>query len=650
MATQEAPLPHGAWTSPITADLIATSGIRLGAIRTDGDAVFWVEGRPTEGGRMVIVRRASDGTIDDVIPAPFSARTRANEYGGGAFIACGGRVYFSNDDDGRVYVTRGQDTPQALTPTGAFHFADFAVDDTRNRLVCVREDSTLSEANPVNTVVAIALDGSQRVDVLCDGEDFYSDPRVSPDGHVLSWLAWNQPDMPWDSSILWVAAFNDAGTPSGPRRCAGGDGVSVFQPEWSPAGVLHFVDDRTGWWNIRRWTEEGGDTPVTDHMAEVGFPQWNFGMTVYALHPSGAIAYAVCDRGQWSLMHLTAHGEARPLSLPFTEFDASIRFAGDAVVAHLGSPTQSDSVVLITVGDERYATLQRTASVAVADEWFSRPEQIEFPTEGGVTAHAFYYPPHHPTMSAPDGERPPLIIHSHGGPTAAASTSLRMSYQYWTSRGFAIVDVNYGGSTGFGRAYRDRLNGAWGIVDVHDCINAAKFLVQRGDVDGSRLAIAGGSAGGFTTLAALTFHDDLAAGVSSYGVGDLAALAEHTHKFEARYLDLLVAPWPSGRAVYDARSPIHHTDLLSCPVLLLQGLEDRVVPPAQAEQMMAAMRAKGLPCAYIPFPGEQHGWRRAETIKQALEAELSFYSQVFGFAAADEIPSITIENLASVSS
>jgi len=641
-------LPYGSWPSPVTAQLIASSSIRLSSVATDGADIYWVEGRPTEGGRMVIVRlRGTDGTMADVTPAPLSARTRANEYGGGAYCVRNGVVYCNNDADGRVYALSEGAAPRPLTPEGAFHHADFDVDERHSRLICIREDRSASAANPLNAIVAVPLDGSMDTRVLVSGADFYSNPRVSADGASMCWLSWEQPDMPWDASTLSVAPLDLKGMPDAFHVLAGGPGVSVFQPQWGPDNTLFFVDDHTGWWNLQ--AAAGTNVrAITALAAEVGLAQWNFGMTVYDVHPNGSIVYAVCERGAWSLVHIRQDGSVHPLQMPFTDFGASLRFSGDEVVATMASPTTPMSVIAIDLADASHRMLRQAADIPLGDEWFSPPEPIEFPTDGDLTAHAFYHPPRNPACTAPAGDRPPLIIHSHGGPTSAASAGLGLGDQYWTSRGFGVVDVNYGGSTGFGRVYRERLNGQWGIVDVQDCINAAQFLVRRGDVDAERLAIAGGSAGGFTTLAALTFHDDLDAGVSSFGVADLAALAEDTHKFEARYLDRLVAPWPSGRAVYEARSPINHAEQLSCPVLLLQGLEDRIVPPAQAERMLAAMRERGIPCAYVPFAGEQHGWRRAETIQRALEAELSFYAQVFGFVPAGVAEPVEIENLGAL--
>ncbi len=480
--------------------------------------------------------------------------------------------------------------------------------------------------------------------VLVSGNNFYANPRLSPDGARLAWLTWNHPNMPWDGCELWAADVLADGTLDRAQLVAGGLDESIFQPEWSPDGVLHFVSDRTGWWNLYRW-RAGSIEQLTDLPAEFGVPQWVFGMSTYAFASAERIICAYTQDGVWHLASLDTRTKAlTPFDLPYTEVSNVCVGAGCAVFT-AASPSQSAAIVRLDLGTGQVTVLRRSSDVAVDAGYLSTPQSIEFPTEGGLTAHGIYYPPTNRDFVAPAGERPPLLVLSHGGPTGATSTSLSLGMQYWTSRGFAVLDVNYGGSTGYGRAYRQRLDDAWGIVDVDDCVNGARYLVAQGLADERRLAIRGGSAGGYTTLAALTFRDVFRAGASHFGVSDLEALATDTHKFESRYLDRLVGPYPARRDLYIARSPIHFTDRLSTPIILLQGLEDKVVPPSQAEKMFAAVKAKGLPVAYVPFEGEQHGFRKAENIKRAMEAELYFYSRIFGFDLADPVEPVQIENL-----
>ncbi|MEJ5197870.1 MAG: S9 family peptidase [Anaerolineae bacterium] len=637
--------PYGAWKSPITPDLIVAGTVGLNAIRVDGDDVYWIESRPTEAGRNVIVRRTPDGRTADLTPMPFNARTRVHEYGGGEYLVYDGVVYFANFADQRLYRQEVGAAPRPITPEGALRYADAVMDARRGRLICVREGHTAADREAINALVAVACDGDPAGGrVLVSGNDFYASPRLSPDGRRLAWLTWNHPNMPWDGCELWVADVQADGALDGARLVAGGPAESIFQPEWSPTGELHFVSDRTGWWNLYRW-RDGRVEPLCEMAAEFGLPQWVFGMSTYAFVAPDRIACAYTQNGIWRLALLdTTTKTLTPLDLPYTEI-GGVRGAPGAAFFIAASPTEATAVVRLDVASGTITVLRRSSAVTVDAGYLSVPQPIEFPTEGGLTAHALYYPPANRDYRAPAGERPPLLVLSHGGPTGATSSALRLGIQFWTSRGFAVVDVNYGGSTGYGRAYRERLNGQWGIVDVDDCVNAARYLAGRGLADENRLAIRGGSAGGYTTLAALTFRKVFKAGASHFGVSDLEALATDTHKFESRYLDRLVGPYPERRDLYIARSPIHFTDRLATPLILFQGLEDRVVPPSQAEKMFAAVKAKGLPVAYVPFEGEQHGFRKAENIKRTLEAELYFYSRVFGFPLADAMEPDTLPQI-----
>lgn len=633
--------PYGAWASPITAETVISAAVGLSEVRVDradGGAVWWSEGRPEEGGRVQIVREGVD-----VLPEGFAARTRVHEYGGGAWSVHAGTLFFANWADQRLYrLDPGSTEPAAITPEPEIpmgdRYADIEVAPDGLGLVCVRERHPAGGGEAVNEIVSMACDGTLEPTVLVSGPDFVASPRLDPTGTRLAWLQWNHPDMPWDETTLLVADVGATGLGEA-RQVAGGVGrrESVFQPAWSSAGVLHFTSDRTDWWNVYR---DGSDDPVIAVEGEIGTPQWVFGMSRYAFLDDGTVV-AACRRN--------GRDELLGYDVPFTSID-SVVSDGRRVLFVGASPTQESAIVRFDPATGGHELLRPPRDLGLEAAWLSVPEAIEFPTEPGAdgearTAHALYYPPTNPEAAAPAGERPPLLVLSHGGPTAATRPMLSLGTQFWTSRGFAVVDVDYGGSTGYGRAYRDRLQGTWGIVDVQDCVAAARFLADRGDVDADRLCIRGGSAGGYTTLQALSTTDVFAAGASHYGVADLGALARETHKFESRYLDGLVGPWPEAEAVYRERSPIEHTDGLSSPMIILQGSEDEVVPPDQAEMMVAALEAKGLPYAYVLFEGEQHGFRKAENIIAALESELSFYAQVFGFTPAGEITPVEVHNL-----
>lgn len=648
--------PYGSWKSPISSDLIVSGTVGLGQIFIDGDDIYWVEGRPSEAGRSVLVRRTPDGKISDVTPHPFNVRTRVNEYGGAAFAVAGGVVYFSNFADQRIYTQTLNSQAKPLTPTANSRYADAIVDKQRNRLICVREDHA-GEGEPVNTIVSINLDNGEDIQILTQGNDFYASPRLSPDGSLLSWICWNHPNMPWDGTELWVAEINADGSLGEKYLVAGGVEESIFQPEWSPDGVLYFVSDKSNWWNFYRWQsstplnpslvrgEAEIETSLCEMAAEFGLPQWVFGMSTYAVVSESKIICTYTQQGQWHLASLDlTTKQLTTIDTPYTDI-SSVKGRGETVVFLAGSPTESTAIVKLNLATNQLEILRQSSNLSINPGYLSVPEPIEFPTENNLTAFGFFYPPKNQDFAAPAGEKPPLVVKSHGGPTAATSSSMNLKIQYWTSRGFAVLDVNYGGSTGYGREYRKRLQDSWGIVDVDDCANGAKYLAQKGLVDGERMAIAGGSAGGYTTLCALTFRDVFKAGASYYGVSDLEALATDTHKFEARYLDGLIGPYPERKDLYVARSPIHSAERLSCPVIFFQGLEDKVVPPNQAEMMVEILKAKGLPVAYVAYEGEHHGFRRAENIKRTLDGEFYFYSRVFKFELAEPVEEVVIFNL-----
>jgi dipeptidyl aminopeptidase/acylaminoacyl peptidase len=635
--------PFGSWKSPIASDLIVADSRALGQIVVDGQDIYWDEGRAAEGGRHTIMRRTLDGAIVDATPEGFNVRTRVHEYGGGAFLVHERMLYFSSFVDQRLYKQDPDGTPVPLTENTAMRYADGSADPWRRRLVYVREDHSDETREAINTIVSIGMDGANE-HILVSGNDFYATPRISPDGRSLAWLTWNHPNMPWDGCELWLATLKNDGDIDMCERIAGGGGESIFQPAWSPTGELYFVSDRTGWWNLYRRREEN-DEPICPMEAEFGLPQWIFGMSTYGFVSRDLIAGVYIEQGTHHLAVVdVTTGSIRELSAQYTALDSLVTGEG-WVVAVAGTATTPSAVTRIDLETGAAEVIRRSCDMVLDPGYLSIAQHIAFPTAGGRTAYGFYYAPANQDFAPPASERPPLLVIIHGGPTAAAEATLDPTIQYWTSRGVAILDVDYGGSTGYGTAYRRRLNGLWGVVDVDDCIFGANSLVDQGMVDGTRLAISGGSAGGFTVLSALTLHDTFSAGASYYGVSDVEALATDTHKFESRYCDTLIGPYPERRDLYSARSPINHVDKLATPLIIFQGLEDRVVPPAQAETMFEAVKAKGIPVAYLPFEGEQHGFRKAENIKRSLDAEFYFYAKVFGYTPADQIDPVEIINL-----
>jgi dipeptidyl aminopeptidase/acylaminoacyl peptidase len=633
--------PYGTWKSPLTAARVTAGSLRFDHIALDGDDVYWVEGRASEGGRNVLVRRTRDGHISDVTPVGFNVRSRVHEYGGGPYVVHRGSVFFSNYSDQRLYRQAGQAPPQPITAAGYF-YADATIDARRNRLIAIREDHTSGDSEPVNTLVAVAMDGTGE-QVLVSGADFYSDPVVNRDGTRCAWLQWNHPDMPWDGTELWVAPIGADGLLGARTKIAGGRDESIFQPEWSPDGRLYFVSDRTGWWNLYR--ESGSSVEAMQPMsAEFGRPQWTVGSSSYAFITATRLAVSYTAGGRWNLALMeTDPRKFEPLELRLEAVE-SIRATTHAVYFIGGSPTEPPAIVRMTLAAAEAEVVRSASSDRIDAAWISVPRAITFESRG-LDVHAFHYAPKNPDFTAPDGDRPPLIVLSHGGPTAATVDVLDGRIQFWTSRGFAVLDVNYSGSSGYGRDYRDRLKGEWGVIDVANCVDGAKHLVAAGQADPNRLIIRGGSAGGYTTLAALTFYDVFKAGASYYGISDVESLARDTHKFESRYVDSMIGPYPARKDLYVQRSPIHFADRLSCPLILFQGLEDKVVPPNQSETMADAVRRKGIPVAYVPFAGEQHGFRKAENMVRSLEAELYFYGAVFGFPIADRIEPVSIDNL-----
>jgi dipeptidyl aminopeptidase/acylaminoacyl peptidase len=653
--------PYGSWKSRITLDRLVEQVVGLGFPSDSGGDVYWVELRPAEGGRQVLVRARPTGEVEDVFGPEYHSRTLVHEYGGLPYGVYRDTVYFSNFADQRLYrVTPGEE-PEPITPdppsARSIRYAAPVLTPDGAYLYAVRERHASPDdpAAVENDLVVIATDGLSEPRVVADGHDFFGTPALSPDGRRLAWASWDHPNMPWDGTELWEAEIGADHLPAARRLVAGGSAESVIQPTYSPDGVLHFISDRTGWWNL--YADGGSDgpeagVPLARMEADLGVPDWVFGRSSYALCNDGSIV------ATWSQGGLARLGILRPGAGVFEEVRAGfdevdfMQASGGSVLALAGSAAAPLAVVRITpgpiAGEPLVEVLKRSRENVEDPAYLSVPRPIEFPTEGGLSAHALYYPPTNPDFAAPEGELPPLIARGHGGPTSAAQAVLNYAIQFWTSRGIGVVDVNYGGSTGFGRAYRERLRGQWGVVDVDDCVNAVRYLAQSSLADPARLVIHGGSAGGYTTLCAVTFRDVFVTGASYFGVADAGALARDTHKFESRYCDGLIGPWPAAEAIYRERSPLFHTDHLTTPLILFQGLEDKVVPPSQAEEMAEALREKGLPFAYVAYEGEGHGFRRAENIRRTSEAELYFYGRVLGFAPADRLEPVEIENASAL--
>ncbi|MEZ4488278.1 MAG: prolyl oligopeptidase family serine peptidase [Cyanobacteriota/Melainabacteria group bacterium] len=681
MTYQKRIAPFGTWASPIKADDIAGGTLRLGQLLVDSGSIYWLEGRPKEGGRVGLMRRRPDGVLEDLLPEPYNVRTLVHEYGGCAFLPSKNLVFFTNYSDQCIYLldldaaSHPKPHPNSkqsciqITAAGPYRYADMVLDETRRKLYCIVEQHAAEGDNvhkePENYVASIDIgalfDGADSLasfkpvapEVVAGGKDFYAYPRLSPDGKSLSYISWSHPNMPWDGTVLMLASLNEDGHIAKEAAIAGGEEESIFQPIWSHDGVLHYVSDRTGFWNIYRHLGQGkSDVNLTPYQKEFGMPLWVFNMSTYAFLQSGEIIAACSDKGLWKLGRVSlddsGQGSYNEIECPYT--DIHYLFSDGKEVGMLASsPVSASAVMRYDPSADSFEEVKSSSSLDIDLGYISRPEVIEFPTTGGKTAYAFYYPPANKDFEAPQTELPPLLVKSHGGPTGGTGTGLNPGFQYWTSRGYAVVDVNYGGSTGYGREYMKRLERNWGVVDVDDCENAALYLVQKGLADRKRLAITGGSAGGYTTLCVLTFKDSFSAGASHYGIGDLELLAKDTHKFESRYCDRLVGPYPEEKDLYMERSPLHYTDKLSCPLIVFQGLEDKVVPPNQAEAMVEAVKAKDLPVAYIAYEGEQHGFRKAENIKRTIEAEFYFFAKIFGFEPADKIEPVEISNFEGAS-
>jgi len=631
--------PFGSWSSPLDAAEVASAGVRIFQPRRAGDAITWLEVRPAEGGRTVLMQDLR-GRRTELTPAPFSARSRVHEYGGGSYCVAGVDTWFVNDEDQAVWHRDREGSIQRLTPADERRYADLVWDPVRSRVLAVCEDHAAA-AEPENTVVAIDREG--RVTTLLSGNDFYASLRLDREGARLAWLTWNHPNLPWDGTELWSAEIDADGRLREPQQVAGGERIAVFQPEWLHDGRLGFVADPDGWWNHYAWRAGGEVERLTEMDAEGALPQWVFGQSTWGEIAGGMIG-ALSRDGGWTLWQF---GDGLPASLPW-RLDAIEHVATDGkeAVVLAGAGNRATAVYALDLPGLRPRCIADSGELPLDEVWISQPQPLAFPTADGDEAYANYYPPMNPMFEGPEDTAPPVIVKCHGGPTAAASTAFEPKIQYWTTRGFAVLDVNYRGSTGFGRAYREKLYGNWGVADVEDCVAGVRYLASRGLADANAAFISGGSAGGYTVLCALTFTDAFRAGASYFGIGDLAGMFETTHKFEARYDHWLIGPLhdPRTQRLIEERSPLRHAHQITCPVIFFQGGEDRVVPPEQSRQMHAALQAAGLPTAYLEFPEERHGFRRAENILAALEAELAFFCRVLGVSPADEVPPLALDN------
>ncbi len=644
--------PFGTWTSPLTASAVTGAARALETVMADAGTIYVVEMRPDENGRSAIIRIRPDGTRDELLPSGFSARSRVHEYGGGAMCAHLGTVFFVNDKDQRIWRVRPGDEPRAVTPEGPLRFADLIVDERRERLIAVCEDhapvANGTAKEPANRLVAIDLTGAGTIDTLFAGSDFVAHPRLSPDGRRLAFVAWDHPNMPWDATNLCIGTFSSSGRMIDVETVIGAEaGHSNVQPAWSDDGTLWFCSDASGWWNL--WRRNGRALEcVAPVEAETGGPAWNFGRSQFVVTGPGEVIAVQTREAVDFLVRLDlATGIYHPIPTPFTAIHA-LRRCGQRVVFAAASPQAEHAAYALDPASLAYDCLHEPTPPRLAPDHVSTPQAISFPTRApdgtAREAHAFYYPPNNPAFNAPAGEKPPMIVTVHGGPTAATQPVFMLWRHYWTTRGFAILDVNYAGSTGYGTAYRKRLNGQWGVADVEDVVAAARHAGKTGLTDPDRIAVLGGSAGGFVVLAGLAFHDVFKAGINLFGVSDLQLLAAESHKFESRYCDLLVGPLPQAEAIYRARSPLTRIDGIKEPLLILQGLDDKVVPPNQSELIYEGVKKAGTPIAYLAFEGEGHGFRRAATRERALTAELYFLGRVFAINPADNLEPVVIDN------
>ena len=636
--------PYGSWDSPLRAEILSGGRVALGDLRSVDGKLYWTETIPAAGGISGLFSTATAPGGARVSPEGINVRTRVHEYGGAPFVVAGGQLYYSNFTDQRLYVLSPDGKATALTPAG-YRYADCVAAPGATALICVRED----HSNPKdirNTIVRVPLPGGSEGQVLFSGSDFVAYPRLSADGKRLAFISWNHPNMPWDGTELHVAEIGGDGLGK-LTTVAGGSAESVLEPQWDTDGTLYFISDRSGYWNL--YAYKGADAhPVWKRDAEFAGPLWSLGQANYVLLGNGQAAATFSERGTDKLAVIDLkHGKARVLDLPYVEFSHLAKIDSRHIAALVGSPDAPPAIMRIDLDQASASSIRSSGTTPLPKDSISIAEAIDYPAANGQIAHALYYPPKNAGFVAPSGTLPPLLTFVHGGPTAQATPAFAARIQFWTSRGFAVVDVNHRGSSGFGREFRRQLNGTWGIVDVEDSVAAVRYLVETGAADPARTAISGGSAGGYTVLNALSSSDVFKAGADYYGISDMKALAEDTHKFESRYLDSLIGPYPAAKAVYESRSPLNHLDGFKVPLIVLQGADDPVVPPNQSQKIVDALRKRKVPVAYLLFPGESHGFRKPENTTRALQAELAFYGEVFGFKPADDLPPLQIEGLAA---
>ncbi len=637
--------PYGTWMSPISAAMVGGAAVNFSEIISDEHLLYWLERRPQEKGRQVIMCRDKNRKIVPLTLPGYSLGSRVHEYGGGCYTVKYGVIYFSNDHDQRLYRQVGDDivplTPEPPQPK-SHRYADGVVTPNNKYWIGVRERHM--QQGVINEIVAVATNGSQEIKVLVEGCDFYSSIAINPRGDRIAWISWNLPNMPWDSSELWTALIDSDSRLTQPKKIAGAADEAVSQPRWNKNDDLYFLSDRSGRSNLYV-AYDGNIQCVCEIPAECAYPPWIFGVKNYDFLSNNRIAVTITDSGVGQI-GLIENNQFKAIDTEFCSFWPYIAVDQNQLFFIASSPYESSKLIKYHIDTKQYTILKNSTESRIEKKYLSIAQAIDFPSNRNQQAHGFYYPPQNSDYCAPKNEKPPLIVICHGGPTAATNTGLSLKIQYWTSRGFGVLDVNYSGSTGYGRAYRESLNGQWGVVDVADCVRGAKYLVAKGLVDVNRLIIRGSSAGGFTVLCALTFYNIFAVGASYYGVVDLLGLLSDTHKFEAEYLNKLVGPYPQQKETYALRSPINHTEHLNCPIIFLQGLQDKVVPPSQAEAMMSAMDQNKIPYAYVTFPNEGHGFRQAENMQQALESEYSFYTTVLDIPMHEKSIALAIKHAA----
>ena len=635
---------YGSWESIFTPEKIIEGGLRFNEIRIDNQDIYFLEGRPSESGRSVIIKHNKDGTTTDIIPKKFNSRNAVHEYGGGSFTVKDEIVFFTNWEDQLIYkvsadkitpITEPSDIPMGI------RYADLTLSNDGKWIFCVRE-THIKDKEAQNEIVAVSTISSEII-VLASGRDFYSSPRPNPISNQICWLEWDHPNMPWDGNELYIADF-DSQKISNKLKIDGSTNISIVQPEWTDKGELIYISDDSGWWNLKKYS----DQKISDILSEEidhGGPAWQFGFRTYFIYEDCIfLKGSLNDKNKGLIRKISLSGEIiEEIQINHTSI-SDLSFCNDNAIYIGASPTTSSQVCSLDLRSSNLDILKESNTIYIDNEEISIAEEIIFDTTSNDMSYAYFYKPINKKFEGLKNEKPPLLVISHGGPTGSTSNSLNLSVQYWTNRGFAVVDVNYRGSTGYGRKYRDALKGNWGVYDTEDCIAAVDFLSNRGLVDSSRVAIKGGSAGGYTTINALTFHKRFAVGATYYGIADLSVFIADTHKFESRYLDSLIGKYPEEKEKYYNRSAINFTDQLSCPMIIFQGTEDKIVPPSQAEIMAQGLRDKKIPFSLIMYEGEQHGFRKSENIKSSLESELFFYSKVLKFTAFDKLNNIKIEN------